>query len=308
MTSNDGNRSGEADEPQAGHVTGEGREPYAPAHSHARVWDGSEMWTRFSDALKKGAGDVLLRSRIAEFVWTLLAGPVAYEPPDVYATKEEIEAALTSDSVERLQELYDHSKELMEREEDTRTSVEGRANALLSTAGLTATLIVGVSGLLLDSNLEQLLPAGSVSGPAFVILYTFGLYALVMSLLRAVQTGGVVRLQPFSPTRPFRVQDHAESSRLRELIREGFLSFVELREINRRKAGLLAKAQWWFGSALILLLAMAAVPVVDEPIGRLLTSVWQTLGVWTVLVLLGALVGLEAAGRVIATRRSAGKS
>ena len=308
MTPDSAGGSGEADKPQDGHATNEGTEPYAPAHSRARVWDGSEMWTRFSDTLKKRVGSVLLRSRMAEFAWTLLAGPVAYEPPDVYATKEQIEAALTSDSAERLQELYDHSKELMEREEDTRTSVEGRANALLATAGLTATLIVGVSSLLLNSNLEQLLPAGSVSGPAFIVLYMFGLYALVMSLLRAVQTGGVVSLQPFSPTRPFRIQDYAEPSRLRELIREAFLSFVELREINRRKAGLLAKAQWWFGAALILLLAMAAVPVVDEPTGRLLTSVWRTLGVWTVLVLLAALVGLEVAGRVIVTWRSAKRS
>jgi hypothetical protein len=266
------------------------------------------MWTRFSDWLKKSMGDLLLRSRIVEFAWTLLAGPVAYEPTDVYATKEQVEDALTSDSAERLRELYDHSKELMEREEETRMSVEGRANALLSTAGLTATLIVGVSGLLLNSNLERLLPAGSMSSTAFVVLYTLGLCALVMSLLRAVQTGGVVRLQPFSPTRPFRVQGYAESRRLRELIREAFLSFVELREINRRKAALLAKAQWWFGTALILLLIMAALPVLDEPIGGLLACLWRTLGGWTVAVFLVALVAIEIVDRIVAARRAAKQS
>lgn len=126
----------------------------------------------------------------------------------------------------------------------------------------------------------------------------------MMSLLRAVQTGGVVRLQPFSPTRPFRVQDHAEPRRLRELTREAFLAFVELREINRRKTGLLAKAQWWFGTALILLLTMAAVPVLDEPIGSALGALWQTLGGWMLLILLVPL-GIEGADRIVSWRRSA---
>lgn len=309
MTPGSANQPGEEEaNPPARRPNEKAREPYAPVHSRARLRDGSEMWTKFSDALKKSTGDFLLRSRIVEFVWTLLAGPVAYEPEDVYATKEQVEDAITSGCAERLQELYDHSKELMEREENARTSIEGRANALLSTAGLTATLIVGVSGILLNSNLERLLPEGSVSGPAFVALYTFGLCALVMSLLRAVQTGGVVRLQPFSPTRPFRVQEHEESRRLRELISEAFLSFVELREINRRKAGLLAKAQWWFGTALILLLTMAAMPVLDKPIGSLLAYLWQTLGGWLVVVLLAVSVVIEVADRVIAARRSTKES
>jgi len=92
------------------------------------------------------------------------------------------------------------------------------------------------------------------------------------------------------------------------LIREAFLSFVELREINRRKAALLAKAQWWFGTALILLLIMAALPVLVEPIDGLLACLWRTLGGWTIAVFLGVLVAVEIVDRIVTAGRSAKQS
>jgi len=91
-----------------------------------------------------------------------------------------------------------------------------------------------------------------------------------MSLVRAVQAVKVVSYQPFSATRPFEVQLHAPASRFRLLIREAFLTFVDLRLMNSIKVGFLRAAQWWFGAALVLLLTMAAVPTLIPLVGRIL--------------------------------------
>lgn len=116
-----------------------------------------------------------------------------------------------------------------------------------------------------------------MSRTLFVGLYLLGLSTLIMSLLRAVQAAGVVSHQPFSATRPFEVQDYAPAPRLRHLIREAFLTYVDLRLINRIKAGLLGAAQLWFGVALALLLTLAAVPVLAPFVGWLTEALGQVL-------------------------------
>ena len=268
--------------------------PFVPFNARSRRRDGNVMWGKFSGWLKAKAADLLLSFGPIEFVWTLLTGPVAYTPQDVWTSGGEVEAAITSPDVERVRQLYEHSRELIEREEATRMSVEARANALLATGGLTATLIVGISGLLIRGDLEHALPSGSAARMIFTVLYLLGLYSLVMSLLRAVQTVGVTYNQPFGAKRPFLVQNYAELPRLRALIREAFLTFVDLREINRLKVGLLASAQWWFGTALIALLLLAAVPVLATPMGRFWLWLVNLLGDCGILIALAIaiLVGL----------------
>lgn len=255
------------------------RKPFFPYDARPRRWDGNEILDKLSRRIRRGTRWVL-RVRPIEFVYTLVSSPVIYDrPEDVPFTPEAVEERIITEDPERLEELYDHSRELMEREESTRAGVEGRANVLLGAGGLTTTLIIGVSGLLARGDLDGILPSGTALRAAFIGLYLLGLFALIMSLLRAVQTVGVVSYQPFSATRPFEVQDYAPAPRYRHLIREAFLTYVELRLINRIKVGLLRAAQWWFGVALVLLLTMAAVPVLvpfagwfAEALGQVLTQ------------------------------------
>jgi hypothetical protein len=250
------------------------RKPYFPYDAWPRRWDGNEILGQLSKRVRGGTRRVL-RVRPLEFVSTLAVGPVIYCEPEVPSTPKAVEESITTDDPERLKELYEHSRELMEREEATRTSVEGRAKVLLGAGGLTTTLIIGVSGLLARGDLEKLLPPGATSRVLFVGLYLLGLFALVMSLLRAVQTAKVVAYQPFSATRPFEVQEYAPAPRFRHLIREAFLTYVDLRMLNSIKAGLLRAAQWWFVAALVLLLGMAAVPVLAPLAGWLCEALGQ---------------------------------
>lgn len=249
------------------------KRPYFPYDAEPRRWDGNEMLGDLTDTIGLRAS-VLLRFRPLEFVYTLLSGPVIYEAPDdVPLTGEKVEERITTEDQERLKDLYEHSQGLMEREEETRASVEGRANVLLGAGGLTATLIIGVSGLLARGDFADVLPSDTLFRTVFVMLYLTVLLALVMSLLRALQAVRVVSHQPFSATLPFDVQEQEPAPRLRRLIREAFLTFVDLRLMNRIKAGHLRAAQWWFGAALFALLLLAAVPVLAAPA----TSVWSWL-------------------------------
>lgn len=236
------------------------RKPFFPDDAEPRRWDGNEILGGFGDWVRHRTRRVL-RIPPIEFVITLLAGPVVYREPSVPFTKEAVEKSITTVRVERLEELYEHSREMMKREEDTRTSVEGRANALLGAGGLTTTLIIGVSGLLARGDLENVVPSGTAGRVLFLALYLSGLFALVMSLLRAVQATRVVSYEPFNATRPFEVQDYVPTQRLHHLIREAFLTYVNFRQVNDIKVGLLKAAQFWFAMALALLLLMAAVPV-----------------------------------------------
>ncbi len=255
------------------------RKPFYPRGAEPRRWDGNEMLGSLGDWIRCWARPVL-RVRPIEFVWTLMSGPVIYEedkPKDVPLTGGEVEKAITTEDLERLKELYEHSREMMEREEDTRASAEGRANVLLGAGGLTTTLIIGVSGLLSRGDLDSIVPAGTLARVAFLGLYVLGLFALIMSLLRAVQTVRVVSYQPFSATRPFEVQDQAPAPRLRHLIREAFLTYMDLRLLNRIKVGFLSAAQWWFTVALALLLLMATVPVLAPLAGWVVGAIGRTL-------------------------------
>ncbi len=266
------------------------KEPYFPYDACPRRWDGNEILGNLSNWVRHRVRPVL-RIRPIEFVYTLMAGPVIYdEPEDIPFNREAVEEHITTGTAERLKEIYEHSRELMEREENTRASVEGRANVLLGAGGLTTTLIIGVSGLLARDNIDSILPSGTAVRAAFIGLYLFGFFALIMSLLRAVQAAGVVSHQPFSATLPFELQNYAPVPRFRRLIREAFLTYVELRLINRIKAGFLRAAQWWFGVALALLLTMAAVPVIAPFAGSLAEALAQ------VLTQLGGLVSSVGSG------------
>lgn len=282
------------------------RKPYFPYDAEPRRWDGNEILGALSDELGARAS-VLLRFGLFEFMHTLLSGPVVYNSPDdVPLTGNEIEEKITTEDADRLVELYEHSKGLMEREEETRTSVEGRANVLLGAGGLTATLIVGVSGLLARGDLDAVLPSATVFRAVFVVLYLIALLALVMSLLRSLQAVGVVSHQPFSATLPFEVQGQDPAPRLRRLIREAFLTFVDLRLMNRIKAGHLRAAQRWFGTALVTLLLMAAVPVLSAPAGKLalwLRDLFETRSATIVLLFIVAVVTIVA---LACLRRRAG--
>jgi hypothetical protein len=256
------------------------KKPFFPRNgprAEPRRWDGNEILGHF---WKQVAGWMrpILRVRAIEFVYTLISGPVIYdEPIDIPHTPEGVQDSISTGNVQRLQELYDHCRWLMDREEGTRTSVEGRANVLLGVGGLTTTLIIGVSGLLARGDLDKVLPSGTLPYAAFIGLYIFAVFALIMSLLRAVQTSGIAYFQPFSATKPFEVQECAPAPRLHRLIREAFLTYVDLRHLNRIKVGLLGAAQWWFGVALFLLLTIATVPVVVPVIGMIADSVGQLL-------------------------------
>ena len=263
------------------------KKPYYPWNAELRRWDGNEMLGNLGDRVLSLIRPVL-RLRPIEFVLTLLAGPVIYDrdKPDLPLTGDEVEEGITTYDTERLKELYEHSKELMEREEEARTSVEGRANVLLGAGGLTTTLIIGVSGLLARGGLDGVLPVGTPSRAVFLFLYLSGLFALVMSLLRAVQVARVVSYGPFSATRPFRVQEFAPAVRYRKLIREAFLAHVELKLMIRIKAGLLKAAQFWFAVALALLLVMASVPVLAPLCAQIIGSVGHALA-WLLAWIVG---------------------
>lgn len=252
--------------------------PFYPRGAEPRRWDGNEVLGDIGDRMLRRLRP-LLRFPPIEFVLTLASGPVIYDKdkPNLPLTGDEVEAKITTADADRLKELYEHSRELLNREEDSRTGMEGRANALLGAGGLTTTLIIGVSGLLARGDLNNVLPSGTASRTVFLSLYLFGLFALVMSLVRAVQAARVVSYQPFSATRPFRVQDFAPAPRYRALIREAFLAYVELTLVIRIKAGLLKAAQFWFATALTLLLFMAAVPVLAPVVDRLLGILARTL-------------------------------
>jgi hypothetical protein len=249
------------------------RQPFSPINARARRRDGNAAWWTFRNWLECKIGKPLLKFGPFEFVWTLYEGPVYYEPTDIPATPEKVEKMISTQDEERLKELYEHSKGLIKREQDQSIRIEGRANVLLGTGGLTTTLIVGLSGLLARGDADKVLPPGSISRGVFLVLYIVGLLALVMSLLRAVHTVRVGSMQPFSATRPFEVQNFADSRKLHLLIREAFLTFVDARESNRVRAGLLAAAQWWFGTALVTLLIMATVPLLEGS----LQSFWELL-------------------------------
>lgn len=257
------------------------KKPFFPRNgprAEPRRWDGNEILGHFWKQVAERTRPVLRFGPI-EFVYTLISGPVIYEEPtDIPHTPEGVQDKINTGNVQRLEQLYDHCLWLMDREENTRTSVEGRANVLLGAGGLTTTLIIGVSGLLASGNLSNVLPSGTLSYTAFILIYGFAVFALIMSLLRAVQTSGIAYFQPFSATKPFEVQEFGPAPRLHRLIREAFLTYVDLQELNKIKVGLLGAAQWWFGVALFLLLTIATVPAIVAVIGMVAGSVGELLG------------------------------